>query len=383
MEVAFWPAAASGPWDWGWRAYPGAWLLLAGVAAAFAFARRGFGVPPTATEARARRRQLACFLSGLGVLWLALDWPLGALAGGYLLSAAALQYLLLTLAAAPLLLLALPRREHDDRARAPSRFWRPPLPLLGAGSFAAVLFGTSVPGVLDLLRASAVGSTLLALLWLGAALALWWPLLRRQPPMGYMAGIAYLFVPFLLPKIPGLAYIVASDPLYETYAGAPRVAGLALSATADQRAAGAMLWSAGTAMVFVSLGVLFFHWYRDERRVASPGSLQLPADPEVVDALFAIPGAWTALERVIGGIDAALPAERPGTELRFLIRERSDGAHVVLQVHALLERSEAAAVEQGIARDLAHYVARLQPDRRAVIEARLTIEVVPFRARVS
>ena len=289
--LAFWPASGSGAWDWGWRAYPGVWLLLAAFAGAFALARRRAGAPAP-SEARARRRETAYSLGGLAVLWLALDWPIGALAGGYLLSAAALQYLLVTLAAAPLLLLSLPRGEGDERSRGrpASRFWRPPLPLLAGATFAGVLFGSSVPGVLDALRASAAGSMVLTLAWLGAALALWWPLLRGRPPLGYMAGIAYLFVPFLLPKIPGLIYVVASEPLYETYAGASRVAGLGLSAGADQRAAGAMLWSAGTALVFVSLGLLFFLWYRDERRLSTPGSLQLPADPEVVDALFAIPG---------------------------------------------------------------------------------------------
>jgi cytochrome c oxidase assembly factor CtaG len=329
---------------------------------------------------RARRRQIAYFVGGLAVLWLALDWPIGALASGYLLSAAALQYLLVTLAAAPLLLLALPRGGNDDRAqpRARSRFWRPPLPLLAGAAFALVLFGGSVPGVLDLLRSNAGGSMALALAWLGAALALWWPLLRGRPPLGYMAGVAYLFVPFLLPKIPGLVYIVAAHPVYETYADASRVAGLSLSAAADQRAAGAMLWSAGTALVFVSLGVLFFLWYRDERRVSAPGSLQLPADPEVVDALFAIPGAWTALERVIAGLDGAL-AERSGTELRFSLRER----RVVLEVHALLDRASAAAIEEGIARDLEHYLARQRPEARAAIESRLAIEVVPINARIS
>ena len=382
---AFWPAAAEGDaWGWGWRAYPGVWLFIGALFAAFVLARRRVTPPASPTAQRALRRQAAYFGGGLGILWLALDWPLGGLAGGYLLSAAALQYLLLTLAAAPLLLLGFPRAPFEDGGvSAARRVWRPPAQLIGGATFTAVLFGISIPAVTDALRSSALGSMGLALLSLVAALALWWPLLRRRPPMGYLAGMAYLFVPFLLPKIPGLVYIIAGAPLYEVYARAPRVAGLALAAGADQRAAGALLWSAGTAMIFVSIGVLFFLWYRDEKRATAPGSLQLPADPAVVSTLFAIPGAWTAIEWVIAGLEGSLPVERSGTELKFTLRDHPQGTRVVLEVHALLDRTAAQAVEAGVARDLARYVARMEPGRRAEIEARLVIEVVPITARIS
>ncbi|MSP22037.1 MAG: hypothetical protein EXR66_03295 [Dehalococcoidia bacterium] len=384
MELSFWPAAEGAAWTWGWRAYPGVWLVIAGLAVMFALVRWRTRPPASPTAVRLFHRQARYFAAGLAILWVALDWPLGRLAAGYLLSAAALQYLLVTLAVAPLLLLSLPRPEFEEsQSGSRVKVWRPPLPLVGGASFALVLFGAAAPAVLDGLRITALGSLSLVMIWLTAALVLWWPVLRRRPPMAYMASVAYLFVPFLLPKIPGLVYIIAAAPLYEVYERAPRVAGLALSASADQRVAGALLWSAGTAMIFVSVGTLFFLWYRDEKRVTAPGSLQLPADPEVVNTLFAIPGAWTALEWIIAGLEGTLPQGHTGTELRFALHPHPDGARVVLEIHALLDRAATEVMQAGIARDLARYFARMEPDRRAEISARLLIEVVPLTVRIS
>jgi hypothetical protein len=297
---------------------------------------------------------------------------------------AALQYLLLSLAVAPLLLFGLPPlplRVETVRLR---RLWRPPLQLLAAAFFAAVLFGTAAPLVVDTLRGSALGSMALTLSWFAGALALWWPVLRRGGrQLRYLGAIAYLFVPFILPKVPGLVYIVVDEPIYAVYREAARVPGLALSASADQRLAGVLLWSAGTAMIFVSLGVLFAAWYRDERRASAPASLDIPADPELVAELFAIPGAWLALERVIGGLEASLPESREGYELRVSVRETDFRRRVVVELHAPLDAESSAAIADTMARDLAHYLARLPAPQRATLQAHLGFEVVPFRTRAS
>ncbi|MFN8637945.1 MAG: cytochrome c oxidase assembly protein [Dehalococcoidia bacterium] len=250
--------------------------------------------------------------------------------------------------------------------------------------FAAVMFGSAVPVVLDGLRATSVGSLVLVAAWLVAALALWWPVLRRRGrQLRYMAAVAYLFVPFILPKIPGLVYIVADEPLYRVYAAAPRVAGLAFPAGIDQRAAGAVLWSAGTVMVFVSLGVLFAAWYGDERRASAPASLEIPADPELVAELFAIPGAWMALERVIGHLQASLPPGTTGYDLRLAVREHGMGRRVVAELHAPLSDDGSAEVSRIMQQDFDHYLARMTPAQRALIEGQLGFEVVPFRTRAT
>src|SRR5207248_9168690 len=54
------------------------------------------------------RRQVGCFVAGLGAIFVASDWPVHDLAEGYLYSVHMVQHMLITLVAAPLLLLGTP-----------------------------------------------------------------------------------------------------------------------------------------------------------------------------------------------------------------------------------------------------------------------------------
>ena len=111
---------------------------------------------------------------------------------------------------------------------------------LTTAAFTAILLGTSSTLAIEVLRPSQLGSMLIGVLWLAGATALWWPVLRRDGrQLRYMAAVAYLFVPFILPKLPGLVYILEARPVYQVYADAPRVAGLTMSVvgTASTRAA--------------------------------------------------------------------------------------------------------------------------------------------------
>ena len=53
-------------------------------------------------------RQVACFVAGLALLWLASDWPMHDLSEEYLYSAHMLQHMVLSYFMPPLLLLATP-----------------------------------------------------------------------------------------------------------------------------------------------------------------------------------------------------------------------------------------------------------------------------------
>lgn len=384
MGISIGPVASGEPWVWAWQAYLGVWCVLVAVGALLVREWRPASMERGALDQR-RRLRLVATIAGWVSLWLAIDWPLGGLAA-YLLSAASLQYLVINLVVAPLLLFGLPRVPPSRLSGAPTapRVWRPPVQLLTAAVFAAVMFTSVVPAFVDGVRASALGSLGLVTVWLVSGVAMWWPVLRRDGgQLRYLAAVAYLFVPFILPKVPGLAYIAADEPVYGVYANAPRVAGLALSPLGDQLASGGILWSAGTAMIFVSLGVLFEAWYRDERRASAPASLQIPADPELVAELFAIPGAWVALERVIGGLESSLPTERAGYELRLAVRERTGRRCVVVELHAPLDGSATAQVAESMTRDLERYLARLPEAQRLIVESHMDFEVVPFRTRAS
>ena len=83
--MSWWPSAGGAAWEWGWIPYPAVWLLLIVIAGAYAAwvrslrpGRRRTGDPEVSAD------QIALFAAGLVVLWAALDWPLGALAAGYL-----------------------------------------------------------------------------------------------------------------------------------------------------------------------------------------------------------------------------------------------------------------------------------------------------------
>lgn len=380
MSIGWWPTSSGGPWTWAWQGYLGVWLLVVGAAAFVVVEWRRAARSTSLPDPQARQRQWSA-LAGVVLLWLAFDWPMGSLSA-VLLSAAAVQYLVLSLVVAPLILYGLPRLAETPRIAWSGGVWRPPTQLLTGAAFTAVLLGSSSTFAVELLRPSPLGSMALGVLWLAAALALWWPVLRRDGgQLRYMAAVAYLFVPFILPKIPGLVYILEDRPVYQVYAEAPRVAGLTMSVVGDQKLAGAILWSAGTVLVFVSLGLLFAAWYRDERRVTRAASLQVPADPELVAELFTIPGAWTALERVIEGLEMSLPVERQGVELRIAVREVASVRRVVVELHAPFDDEASAVVSERMARDLRHYLARLPAEHRAAIESHLGFEVVSFRAR--
>jgi len=197
---------------------------------------------------------------GLTLLWLALDWPAGALGAGYLLSIHTTQYVVITLIAMPLLLVGIPP-EHRPRGRL-SRFLAGPAPgLLG---YTAVMAVTHVPSVSDALMATQVGSLAVDLAWMAGAVALWWPVLapegvvRISPPL----RVGYLFLATIPPTIPA-AFMVFSDyPLYATYELAPRVHGI--GAGSDQQTAGLVMKAGADPLLWVAMAIVFFRWQRAE-----------------------------------------------------------------------------------------------------------------------
>jgi putative membrane protein len=193
-------------------------------------------------------------------LWAALDWPLGALGAGYLLSIHTTQYVVITCIAVPLLLIGIP---PELRARGRfSRFMAGPAPgLLG---YTGIMALTHIPSVSDALMASQVGSLVVDLLWIAGAIALWWPVLapegvlRISPPL----RVGYLFLATIPPTIPA-AFMVFSDyPLYATYELAPRVAGIA--AGSDQQSAGLIMKAGADPLLWIAMAIVFFRWQRAE-----------------------------------------------------------------------------------------------------------------------
>ena len=384
--IAWWPLADGSPWTGAWRAHPAVWLAITLAVAAFVLARRRAEVSAERSHLRPSPGRPRLFALALVMLWLTLDWPLGTLAAGYLASAAAAQYLLLTLAVAPLLLASWPGGASSGPEAPPTELQRRLThPLTGALVFASVLFATHAPALVDPIRGHPVGALLLDAAWLGAGLLLWRPVIGRSRArrLTYITGIVYLFVPFILPKAPGLVFATANRPLFEVYADAPRIAGL--SATVDMQLAGILLWSAGTVMIFVSLGILYARWVREDRRMNAPESLGVPADPEVVALLFALPGAWVAVEQLIAIVHTELPEAR-GARLEFERRPPAGpapGETVAAVLSLALDAEAEADFARRVQRSFEGYLGRLPSDRAEAIRALLTFEVAAFTSRVA
>ena len=403
MDVRLWPGGTSG-WEWVWQPYPGVWLaVLAAVVCYVLLLRRARAASgPAALPVRGHRYPLL-FALGLVALWAAIDWPLGALAAGHLLSAHASQYLVISFVAAPLLLLGLPPGVLGRGAEANGAWFargvahwgtgvlrRLTHPAVALAIFVVVALGSFLPPVVEFVRPGVLGALGIAIMWLASALVLWWPVVGPTPHihrLSYLVGVGYLFLPFAVPKAPGAFFVFAEEAVFPVYAAAPRVSGL--SAVTDQHLAGFALWIVGSVMILVALGVLFFRWYDEDRRMARPDSLGVPANPEAVEVLFGVPRAWAALEQLIAIVDGALPAEHSGAELAFAVhgRRSHDAAagssrQVVLELRAALSPEAEEALSARIALEYEAFLRTLAEADRGVVAEHLNFRVIGYGSRV-
>jgi cytochrome c oxidase assembly factor CtaG len=152
-------------------------------------------LPPAATRPPARQKVL--FVAGVLVLWAASDWPLGALGAGYLASAHMTQFVLYSVVATPLIMLGLPEPMFAAmlaKLRLTSVFRILALPLVAALVFNITMVATHAPPTTDLLRSSQIGSFVMDILWIVAAVVLWLPVispvrsLRMRSYPGMMGG---------------------------------------------------------------------------------------------------------------------------------------------------------------------------------------------------
>src|SRR5688572_20696553 len=109
--MQWWCAAVGSAWTWQWRAYPGVWAFVLLLAGAYVLLHRRFGAgeDPTLRRSAHSVGPRRCYAAaGVLALWIALDWPVGALGAGYLASLHTVQFLLIALIAPPFLLLGVP-----------------------------------------------------------------------------------------------------------------------------------------------------------------------------------------------------------------------------------------------------------------------------------
>jgi cytochrome c oxidase assembly factor CtaG len=211
-------------------------VLIVGVLVAWYFEAIRRCDPP------ATRRQRTAFWFGMVALLIAASWPLAELARTTSLLALVLQRELLVLAAAPLLLFAIPVEVAIRLTRPAVIDWiavrlSEPVPALVVTT--VLLGATAMPFSVSAASTNSWTRLLVAVGTLLAGFVLWNPVIRRVPgvreltPLG-MAG--YLLAQSIAPTFLSFAWILAPHSLYPSLYG--QHAALGLSPIFDQRLSG-------------------------------------------------------------------------------------------------------------------------------------------------
>lgn len=266
MNVAWWCSGNPGQvWTWRYTPFLGVWVVTVGMIAGYVAAHRRADRP---LDPRLLRRWVA----GVAVIALVSEWPIGALGAGYLATVGIVRYIGLTFVAAPLLLSAVPTwlldrwLPHGSARWAVVRFLtRWPVALL---LFNAVLFGTHLPGTIDTLKVYQLGSFAVDAAHLLAALAWWFPAMRREPERGVLREplrAFYLFSSSMLMFVPATFLAFSPLPLYGLYELAPPL-WLGFDPIRDQQLAGVLMNVVGGLALWTVIAIGFLRWGRDEER---------------------------------------------------------------------------------------------------------------------
>jgi putative membrane protein len=271
--MSWWCSATYDAWTWEPQAFPGIWAAMLLLLGGYLWAWRTAPPAPPEAAASARRKRWA-FIGGWLLLWAATDWPLGALGAGYLASAHMAQFVIYTMAAAPLLMLGFPEwmlRRALSRLRAYRLVRFLAKPVVAALTFNAVLAVSHAPVTVDAFRVNQAGSFFLDALWLAAALLLWLPVcgpLEELKPSLPVRGVYLFLAAGLVPMIPGGFLTFADTPLYAVYELAPPVWGI--DALADQQTAGAIMKVGNIPLLWPVLAALFIRWAMEDRDAPPP-----------------------------------------------------------------------------------------------------------------
>jgi cytochrome c oxidase assembly factor CtaG len=187
------------------------------------------------------------------------------------------QHLLLTLVAAPLLVLGAPvtlallAAAPGDRRRIAAALRSVPArtlcrPIVTWALFFGVLWGSHLTGLFDAsLRSNGVHA-LEHVAYLATAVLFWMPVVGRDPAPGlsHPGRILYLFVAMASMAFLGMALFSANHVLYPTYAAVEGTA----KALADQAMGGTLMWVGGMVFIVPALALVMLDWMRVDERAA-------------------------------------------------------------------------------------------------------------------
>jgi len=234
----------------------------------------------------------ALFLLGMGALALALMSPIDTFSQD-LFFVHMVQHLLLTMVAAPLLLLSAPVAEYmwalPDPVRLSAGRWLSrrgvvrqalkgaTMPVAAWLLFGAVMWSWHVPDAYDAALRSGVVHLAEHLTMFGAGVLFWWPVIGPPPLrtlLPYPLRFLYLFMAMFQSIILGSILTFAGDSIYSYYRESPGHFGLSLAD--DQQLAGILMWLPGSFIHLTALLTLLYLWLdREEREKAREKQAQV------------------------------------------------------------------------------------------------------------
>jgi cytochrome c oxidase assembly factor CtaG len=252
-----------------WELNP--WVLMPTTCLGAFYARGWLNLHRRAPH-RFRFSQLAAFFAGLTTVVFALCSPLHEYAG-WLLTVHMIQHLLLMMVAPPLILLGTPYLPllaglpRDLLTTGVRPFLSSPVirslahfvshPLFCWSVFISTNIGWHLPVMYELALRSTFWHEVEHVSFLSSALLFWWPIIQPYPWVTRTPR--WMILPYLVLadfQNTGLsAFLVFYERVvYPTYAIIPRITDL--TPLADQAAAGAIMWVAGSVFFLVPLGLI-------------------------------------------------------------------------------------------------------------------------------
>ncbi|MDQ0989548.1 cytochrome c oxidase assembly protein [Streptomyces sp. V3I7] len=135
--------------------------------------------------------------------------------------------------------------------------------------FIASLYVLYFSPIFDFLMGSKVGHVAMMVHFLAVGVVFFWPIIGVDPGPrrpGHLMRMLELFAGMPFHAFFGIALMMASTPLVETFRNPP--ASLGIDALTDQNAAGGIAWAFSEIPSVLVLVALLFQWYGSEQRQA-------------------------------------------------------------------------------------------------------------------
>jgi putative membrane protein len=261
------------------------------------------------------RRRTVAFLAGLAAIAVALLSGIEAY-DTTLFSVHMVQHLLLTLVAAPLIVLGGPvtllLRAASPNVR--RRILLPILhsrvlrvlgfPVIAGVLFAAVMWGTHFSVVFEAALEDPFVHQLEHALYLGAGLLFWWPAVGLDPSpwrMSHPVRAMYVFLQMPQGTFLAVTILNSSTPLYAHYATLVRSWGP--TPLEDQQMAGGVMWLGGDLIFVAAIAAILAGWMIHEQRQEAAADRRVDAERAAIRAREARHAERLGGERVADGGD--------------------------------------------------------------------------------